>query len=382
MKTKKKYVITVFFLAIIYLFMISVIVRALTAETENKSKLSAMREAASESMTDNIFAKQPLLEFNGFISKICGVKITVGENTVAEIGDGFLTYTYDYADTSYQAKQTLKFNDFLERRDTRFLMMIPPFKVDGKDEKIISSLNDRTNIIADEFISNVQSEVEIFDMRRSVEKHGKEYLEMFFKTDHHWKPETGLEFTAKAAEVLRDDFGFDMNPSVYDKENFDVRVLKDYFLGSQGRKVTKGYAHPEDISIITPKEHTDFSVNIPKTGLDISGDFETVFIDREQIDVIDYYNLSPYNAYMHGDKPYIHIKNNLSGDGKRVLILKDSYAAVMVPYLAMQLDEIDVIDLRYYDGNIREFIEKTAPDTVIMICHPASLMDKNLFRMG
>lgn len=364
--------------------MLSIIIRTFTAEsTDSESKLSVMREKASESMTDDIFAKQPLLEFNGFISKICGVKITAGDNTVAEIDSGWLTYVYDYSDTSYQAKQLLKFSDFLKRRKTDFLMLVPPFKIDSKDTELIETLNDNTNKITDEFIKNVNNEADVFDMRDITGRHGKDYLEMFFKTDHHWTPETGIEFTSKAAEYLNEKYGFNIDVSVYNKENFNINVLENYFLGSQGRKVTKGYIRPENISIITPKEKTDFSVTIPKTGLDIRGSFEDAFIDKEQINKIDYYNLSPYTAYMHGDKPYIHIKNNLANDTgkKRILILKDSYAAVMVPYLAMQTDEIDLIDLRYYDKNIRAFIEETNPDMVIMICHAASFIDENLFRM-
>jgi len=374
---KKEYVISAVFVSFLAVYMVSVFASGFSGDN-----MADSRKKVSDSLTDEIFAKQPLLEFNGFVSRITGVKINSGDNTVSKIDDKYLTYVYDYMDTAYKAKQTLKFKYFLDNKDIDFFMVMPPFKVDKKDKKLIESINDSTNKMADEFIHNIKDEVNVFDMRDIIEKSGKEYLDMFFIADHHWKPQTGLAFVPEIAERLNKEYGFKIDVSVYNKENFNTKTYEKIMLGSQGRKVTRGYAELEDMDIITPKYDYDFEVEIPDKNIKLSGGFEDVFIDKKQLEIGNYYDKAPYTAYCYGDKPYIHIKNNSVTDDRRVLILKDSYSSVVVPYLAMQIREIDLIDLRYYDNNIRAFIEENKPDTVIMMYHPAAVFDENLFRLG
>ena len=62
----------------------------------------------------------------------------------------------------------------------------------------------------------------------------------------------------------------------------------------------------------------------------------------------------------------ISIHNNLVHDGKKLLLIKLSMADCMVPYMAGVVEDMDVVDLRCYTGNIFDYIDETHPDTVIM----------------
>lgn len=47
-----------------------------------------------------------------------------------------------------------------------------------------------------------------------------------------------------------------------------------------------------------------------------------------------------------------------SAEGRRLLIVKDSYANSLIPFLTPHFSEIDVIDLRYYEGDVLKLMEE------------------------
>ena len=72
---------------------------------------------------------------------------------------------------------------------------------------------------------------------------------------------------------------------------------------------------------------------------------------------------------MGGNFAQVKISSNAAGDEK-VLILKDSYANAIVPFLADSYSEITMIDLRYYhfaENTVSELIDKYDIDRVILI---------------
>ena len=89
----------------------------------------------------------------------------------------------------------------------------------------------------------------------------------------------------------------------------------------------------------------------------------------KQLERIDYYNSNPYSAYNYGDKALIHVKNNNVNDGKRLLVIKNSYANPMTFFLSTGVDKMDIIDLRLFNGSLQTYIDKYEPDTVLFIVH-------------
>ena len=63
----------------------------------------------------------------------------------------------------------------------------------------------------------------------------------------------------------------------------------------------------------------------------------------------------------------ITIHNNQIHDGSHILMLKTSYADCMYPYLASVVENLDVIDLRWFNGSLQSYIKETNPDTVVMV---------------
>lgn len=67
------------------------------------------------------------------------------------------------------------------------------------------------------------------------------------------------------------------------------------------------------------------------------------------------------------------MKNNLNPKGEKVLLIRDSFACVVAPFLALQTSELHICDVRddeHYVGdklNMEEYIEQIKPDYVLVL---------------
>ena len=156
--------------------------------------------------------------------------------------------------------------------------------------------------------------------------------------------------------------------NLYNNDSYEYKLYKNAFLGSQARKVTEMKAKKEDFNLIIPKFENNLTVNIPDIDFNKTGTFMETLIDNELLDT-DYL----YTAYGHADRALIHTKNNMINSKDNVLLLKDSYGDVLLPYLALGLENIYEIDQRYFNGSIKSFIEKNNITKVILLYYPGSL---------
>lgn len=90
-------------------------------------------------------------------------------------------------------------------------------------------------------------------------------------------------------------------------------------------------------------------------------------LDDSSLYEMDIYNSSKFSYYGYANQALVSIHNNLIKDGHRILMLKASYANCMYPFLAACVGDIDVIDLRKFDGSIIDYISATNPDTILIV---------------
>jgi len=68
-----------------------------------------------------------------------------------------------------------------------------------------------------------------------------------------------------------------------------------------------------------------------------------------------------YPVFLDGNHPYTVIKNNAllkNGKNNKLLIIKDSFAHSLTPFLADHFSEIVMIDMRYYKQSVSELIDE------------------------
>ena len=103
-----------------------------------------------------------------------------------------------------------------------------------------------------------------------------------------------------------------------------------------------------------------------------SGSFEDSVMYQGNLEK-GYYCKNAYQAYGGGDFHLQIMRNNMLKDGKKVLLIRDSFASAVAPFLALQTSELYICDLRDYDYingdrlDLRAYIERTKPDYVIVL---------------
>lgn len=302
-------------------------------------------------------------------------------NGVVTTDDGYLTTVYPRIDVSKQADATIELAKFCESAGIPFAYVSAPFKVCKSDDENLCDATDFTNQNADEFLSLVEAAgVRTLDLREALHREGLQHHELFFRTDHHWLPQTGLWATGEVARLLSEDCDVRTETTCLDPSLFHERTYPNWFLGSQGKKVTLESAKPEDISLLYPDYRTNLHYKIESRGIDVDGDFSVLY-DMAQIAERDYYNKNPYAAYIYADQPLESIENRAEGLDGHVLVVHDSFGNAVVPFLAMGVRRTDSIDLRHFDGSLRSYVERERPDAVVMLYNPSMLANGLAFEL-
>lgn len=287
-------------------------------------------------------------------------------NAVVRLKDGYLTDYTTSRDVVHDAECTKMLADFCAERGIDFAYINFPFKVCQSEDKDISGLLDFANQNADKLLAMLkESGVRNYDFRERLHGAGMKHHESFYITDHHWKTETGLWAAGEILGILRDDFGWNVNPEVLKPENFRYEIYRDWFLGAQGKKVTLARTKPEDFTMIYPKFDTLMGFEVPTLGINVSGDFSILY-DMKELESADYYNKNPYFAYVYGDRAVAGIDNRAVTNGKKLMLIKDSFSDCVIPFVALGVQHVDVLDPRYFTGSIKRFIEDKKPDAVIV----------------
>lgn len=293
-------------------------------------------------------------------------------NSVVKLSDGYLTVFFPKRDVSENVEAVKVFRDFCAERGIDFVYVQAPYKI-SKEDTNISGILDFTNQNMDDFLEGIsRAEIDYLDFREIIYEQGHHHRELFFRTDHHWKPETGLWAAGVLAEELNSRYGFAMDTTLFDLDKFDFVLYEKYFLGSRGKRVTLARTTPEDISLIYPKYDTNLYLKIPSEEIDTTGDFSIIY-DMSQVETIDYYNLDPYSTYSYGSPPVVEIRNGNQKEGKHILFIKDSFVNTVAPFMALGVERVDELDIRYFTGSVETYIEETQPDIVIVMYAPSAI---------
>ena len=70
-------------------------------------------------------------------------------------------------------------------------------------------------------------------------------------------------------------------------------------------------------------------------------------------------------------------------NGKTLLVIKDSFANSLVPFLTADYENIIMLDLRYYMGSTQQLIKEKNVSEILFVCEMSSFAnDKNMVKLG
>lgn len=203
----------------------------------------------------------------------------------------------------------------------------------------------------------------------------------YFKSDHHWLPQYAFLCAEPIAEIAARQLGITLESSVFDIANYDAEILPQILLGTAGKRVGRLFTGLDDVTLLLPKFATEFTLYSDLRREGQSGSFAELFVDRKSYLTPNFYEDNPYKVYMGDDARHMRVVNHRAANDKRVMLLIDSYSQVLIPFLANAFYELDVYDLRYFDGAILEEIKLRQPDMIIMQYTHYALDDPKCFEI-
>lgn len=290
-------------------------------------------------------------------------------NNVIDLHGGYLTTFNGWLDVRENVSAVADFHGYLKEQGIPLLFVQLPNKISRMQEGF-NDFVDYYNDNANRLVAGMKEKgVSVFDLRDNVEAQGLNHQALFFNTDHHWLPQTGLWAAGEIAQILNRDFGYTIDTKRFQPDQYDYTLYEDFFLGTLGKKVTLARAKPDDFTLIHPKFPVDLHLQIPSIPLDLTGDFDIIY-DMSPLQEKDYYHTDPYGAYLYsttGMPAIIQMDNNLiPPEGKRMLLIGDSFSYTILPFLSLGLDAVDFLDLRVFDGSLRGFLEEGDYDMVVL----------------
>ena len=185
------------------------------------------------------------------------------------------------------------------------------------------------------------------DVYTSLGNHADE--DIYLRTDHHWAP-LGAFYAAKEfARVAQVPFR--------QLDSYTRKVVRG-FVGSM-------YGYSNDIAIKNAPE--DFVYFVPNgikytvtyTNYTIDEDYHVTGIGKPYRGPFFYHYRNgsggAYSTFMGSDAKITRIATQTK-NGRRVLILKDSFGNALPGYLFFSFEEVHVVDTRYFTKNMVEYV--------------------------
>jgi len=186
---------------------------------------------------------------------------------------------------------------------------------------------------------------------------------IYYRTDHHWTS-LGAFYGANA---LLEALGMEpLSLSDYEKTTVSTDFNGTIFSSSGVR-----WVKPDSIDIYVPEE-----------GVKVTSYF-TGKAEEGQLYAEDFLEKKDkYSYFLGGNQPLCIIEGQQT-DAPKVLVIRDSYADSLAPFLSERFSEVHLFDLRYNMNSIPRYVEENGIDHVVVLYSFSNFMtDTNLFLLG
>ena len=202
------------------------------------------------------------------------------------------------------------------------------------------------------------TEIGIYDI---LEEHSDEYL--YFKTDHHW--------TQLGAYYAYVEFCKAAGLEAYEIDSYEQEVTPD-FLGSYYS--TNGYTQLQDNPdmVIAYKPHTVEWFRFFDTA---QGVYREGRIIRN---MSEFNNTFKYLGFIYGDNPISIIENQTVTNGRKCIVIKESFGNAWVPFLADHFEKVIIIDYRSYKESVIDLAKEEGVTDVVFINNLEAISDKSV----
>lgn len=210
-----------------------------------------------------------------------------------------------------------------------------------------------------DYIKNIEKllskDINLVDITDNLKGEKDGYI--YYKTDHHW--------TSKGAFIAYEKLMEEMGIESLSEDEFNIEEITDEFYGSLYSKSGFRNIDPDKMELYIPKIDIEYTVEYIQEERQ-----ERSIYNRERLEEKD-----KYKVFLDGNHPLIEINTNIENE-KKILIIKDSYANSIIPFLINHFKEIHIIDQRYYTGEIDRYVRDKGINQILLLLNINSFLSK------
>ncbi len=238
-----------------------------------------------------------------------------------------------------------------------YCMPIPTESAFYTPDCMVTKVKDQ-GVLLNNMFSKLDPEVEAVDIFTILGAHA--YEDIYSRTDHHWLPLGAYYAARKFASVAAVPFN--------DLNSYEEHVIKR-FVGSM-YSFSKDAAvknAPEDFVYYIP-QGVEYNTTYYRNGSTTTGDFFKKYPDGSG---------AAYLTFMGGDIPTTKVVTSTK-NGRKLIILKDSFGNAIPGYLFYSFEEIHVIDCRYFNKNIVKYVQNNGITDIVFANNLAHACAKSI----
>ncbi|MDR1253856.1 MAG: hypothetical protein LBJ95_02430 [Oscillospiraceae bacterium] len=228
-------------------------------------------------------------------------------------------------------------------------MVVPThaeFGLPPKHKKLTNSQKENIDAIYSQYSENGVIPVDAY---KALQMHSNQYI--YFHTDHHW--------TSLGASYAFNAFAKVAGEKPVDLQSLTKKTIPDF--------VGYLYTASKDNTLKNNPDHVDYyeipgnlNCSLWQTG---ATDSITVPLYAERAS-----GGNAYSVYLHGDSCLMTIKHTDDNkNGKKIMLVGESYKNAFGPFLALYYKEVHVVDLRHSKADLWEYVKQNGIDEVIIL---------------
>ncbi|MBE6700957.1 MAG: hypothetical protein E7582_03600 [Ruminococcaceae bacterium] len=293
-------------------------------------------------------------------------KIVEKYNGVYLADDGNIISLYAFHGEEPFLKNLSVITDFGKECDLPVFLAIPPRKMDV----LLSSLPEGFSTEPAKRLFDLakseckKADVNYIDLTGIFTSKSESVGDLYFATDHHW--------TSHGAYLAYRKIISSLGKTPLEEDFFRKEVALFNYLGSDYNKIKEKKVY-DALTLYYSENYTEFTTTLVNFPYD--SDLNNVTLEG-MYDLKSLTSFDPYTVYFKGNNPYITIE--LQGEKREtLLVVRDSFASALAPFLAEHFDVI-LIDPRFYPTGLEALIEEKDPVAILIVENMGSFTENTI----
>ena len=340
------------------------------SDVENRSlqtfpsvSLSEYTSGRLEKKLEN-YANDQFIGRNLFIRIKSAVDVSAGSvysNGVWKGKDGYLMEDVVAPENKRMSKTIKALAKFKkENKGVPMRFMLVPTAANIYSDKLpaLVSTQDQNRYI-DKFYAKLEKAgIEPVDVRAAFLA-AKDDVQLYYRTDHHW--------TTDGAKLALDEFAKSRD---LESKEFELYEVKNDFVGSLAAKSGFTAGKADMIKLAGIKDGLNSAIYYYDTQKKTSKFYKMKNLEKRDA----------YTVFGGQNHPIYTIKTP-TDENRRLLLVKDSYANSMIPFLMQYYREIVVVDPRYYYDDLEITMLSEGVDEVLFLYNANTLFEDDALSM-